>query len=119
DLLADVHGLVVLADHGGYEERVTTADLLLLHLKLSADRIRPSTGKQLKHIMVQLGWDHRRRSRSTATRSRATAGSLKDLHLATRTPSRGILRYLLAIMPSGRAIIVFAICGIMIFAAYS
>ncbi len=55
DRLANVSGTVVQD-----REQVSSADLLLHHLKLPADRmVAGRTRKRLKAVMARLGWEHR------------------------------------------------------------
>ncbi len=61
DLLASVSGAVVRdSSGGGWREQIASADLLLHHLKLSADRMTAgTTGKRLRAVMERLGWEYR------------------------------------------------------------
>jgi hypothetical protein len=60
DLLASVSGAVVRDSAWGWREQIASADLLLHHLKLSADRMTAgTTGKRLRAVMERLGWEYR------------------------------------------------------------
>jgi len=59
DLLADVRGAVVdVADASGTrrEERISTVELLTVHLKMPSDRATDNTNKRLSFCMKRLGW---------------------------------------------------------------
>lgn len=52
DMLAEVKGQV----YSGGEERISSHDLLVIHLRLSADKINDMAAKRLKNVMQRLGW---------------------------------------------------------------
>jgi hypothetical protein len=56
ELLAGVKGKVVNLDGEHFEERISTQELLTVHLQLSADRINDGTTKRLKAVMHRFGW---------------------------------------------------------------
>jgi predicted P-loop ATPase len=58
ELLANVKGTVFnLPDGTGQEERISTADLFTLHLRLAADKCNDAAAKRLGYCMVRLGWE--------------------------------------------------------------
>jgi virulence-associated protein E/bifunctional DNA primase/polymerase-like protein/primase-like protein len=57
ELLAHVKGKIEpKPDGSGNEERITTRDLLDIHLRISADRLTDQTPKRLAYTMRRLGW---------------------------------------------------------------
>jgi predicted P-loop ATPase len=58
DILANVKGSVCDApDGGGKEERISTTDLLKIHLNLPADKCTDAATKRLSYCMRRLGWE--------------------------------------------------------------
>jgi predicted P-loop ATPase len=58
DILAKVQGVICDdADGTGREERVSTAELLNVHLKLPADKCTDTLAKRLSHSMRRNGWE--------------------------------------------------------------
>jgi len=56
DILADVKGALFPAEGGGEEERISTAELLVTHLKLSPGAADSWGDKKLGQAMRRLGW---------------------------------------------------------------
>jgi hypothetical protein len=59
DILADVKGTVFDVSEAsgiGQEERISTTELLTVHLKLPADRANDVATKRLSYCMARLGW---------------------------------------------------------------
>jgi hypothetical protein len=56
EMLAGVKGFD-LPDGTGREERISTTELLTLHLRLSADKCNDAAAKRLGYCMVRLGWE--------------------------------------------------------------
>jgi predicted P-loop ATPase len=58
DILANVKGIVCeTPDGGGQEERISSTDLLKVHLNLPADKCTDAATKRLSHCMRRLGWE--------------------------------------------------------------
>jgi hypothetical protein len=58
DLLANVKRTIFdIPDGSGQEERITTDELLKVHLAIPADRQGWAIGNRLKYVMRRLGWD--------------------------------------------------------------
>jgi predicted P-loop ATPase len=47
-------------ENGTWEQRVSSADLMTVHLKLSAAQVTRDTSKRLKRAMMRLGWRHKK-----------------------------------------------------------
>jgi Virulence-associated protein E len=56
DLLAGVTGKTINVDGVNVQERVSTSDLLTLHLRLAPDKITDLAAKRLRIVMRRLGW---------------------------------------------------------------
>jgi hypothetical protein len=59
DILAKVQGIICEAADGGVsqEERISTAELLNVHLKIPADKCNDLLAKRLSHSMRRNGWE--------------------------------------------------------------
>jgi hypothetical protein len=57
DILANVEGIVCDAPDGGREERISSTDLLKIHLNLPADKCTDAATKRVSHCMKRLGWE--------------------------------------------------------------
>ena len=58
EILANVKGTVCGSPNGrGQEERISTTDLLKVHLNLSADKCTDAAAKRLGYCMKRLGWE--------------------------------------------------------------
>jgi Virulence-associated protein E len=56
DILTGVTGTKTPFDGVNEEERISSCDLLSMHLRLSADKINDVASKRLRHAMNRLGW---------------------------------------------------------------
>jgi Virulence-associated protein E/Bifunctional DNA primase/polymerase, N-terminal/Primase C terminal 2 (PriCT-2) len=57
EMLANVKGTVCDAPNGGREERISTTELLRVHLTLPADKCNDAAAKRLSYSMKRLGWE--------------------------------------------------------------
>lgn len=57
DLLADVVGKALVNGNGQPEERISSRDLLELHLKIAADKQHDNLNKRLAYVMRRLKWE--------------------------------------------------------------
>jgi predicted P-loop ATPase len=56
DLLAGVKGTIYNDDGDNAQERISSEELLTLHLRLSADKLTDVAPKRLRQVMNRLGW---------------------------------------------------------------
>jgi predicted P-loop ATPase len=56
DALANVKGTRITVDGTRLEERISSKELLSIHLKLSADKQTDAASKRLRNVMNRLGW---------------------------------------------------------------
>jgi predicted P-loop ATPase len=67
DLLEGVRGKVVDIDGTNFEERISSNDLLTVHLSFQPDRITDVATKRLKTVMRRLGWQGPKRMKFEKT----------------------------------------------------
>ena len=77
DELAGVTGKIANVDGANVEERISSHELLAIHLRLSADKMNDGAAKRLRNVMQRLGWQGPKKMRFEIETWEATVARVK------------------------------------------